>query len=39
LQTEHGGHCAFLTKPDPAANDDGYWAEQTLLQFVLAHAH
>ena len=38
VQTQHGGHCAFLTKPDPAANDDGYWAEQTLLQFVLAHA-
>jgi uncharacterized protein len=39
LQTEHGGHCAFLA-PRPAAetSDDGYWAETTLLQFVLAHA-
>ncbi len=38
LQTEHGGHCAFLAKPDPAQGDDGYWAETTLLRFVLAHA-
>lgn len=38
VQTKHGGHCAFLTKPDSAANDDGYWAEQTLLRFVMAHA-
>jgi predicted alpha/beta-fold hydrolase len=38
LQTEHGGHCAFLAKPDLANGDDGYWAESTLLRFVLAHA-
>ncbi len=38
LQPEHGGHCAFLASPDPARNDDGYWAETTLLQFLLAHA-
>ena len=38
VQTQHGGHCAFLTRPDSTANDDGYWAEQTLLRFVLAHA-
>jgi uncharacterized protein len=38
LQTEHGGHCAFLATPNPAAGDDGYWAETTLLRFVLAHA-
>lgn len=38
VQTKHGGHCAFLTTPEPMANDDGYWAEQTLLRFVLAHA-
>jgi uncharacterized protein len=37
LQTEHGGHCAFLATPD-AAGDDGYWAEITLLRFILAHA-
>jgi len=38
LQTEHGGHCAFLAKPDTAVDDDGRWAESTLLNFVLAHA-
>ena len=36
LQTSHGGHCAFLT--DPADGNDGYWAESTLLRFILAHA-
>jgi uncharacterized protein len=38
LQTEHGGHCAFLAPRQPAAGDDGYWAESTLLRFVLDHA-
>jgi hypothetical protein len=38
LQTEHGGHCAFLATPVRASSDDGYWAESTLLRFVLAHA-
>jgi hypothetical protein len=38
LQTEHGGHCAFLTQPGPAIGDDGRWAETTLLRFILAHA-
>jgi predicted alpha/beta-fold hydrolase len=38
LQTERGGHCAFLTRPDAATGDDGRWAETTLLRFVLAHA-
>ncbi len=38
LQTTHGGHCAFLAKPDASIRDDGYWAETTLLRFVLAHA-
>ena len=37
LETAHGGHCAFLAATDVAAKDDGYWAEKTLLQFVLAH--
>ena len=35
VETRHGGHCAFLS---PAADDDGYWAEKTLLGFLLAHA-
>ena len=38
VQTTHGGHCAFLAKSDPSCSDDGYWAESTLLRFVLAHA-
>jgi predicted alpha/beta-fold hydrolase len=38
LQPEHGGHCAFLAPPDRARGEDGYWAEMTLLRFVLAHA-
>ncbi|MGA1983796.1 MAG: alpha/beta fold hydrolase [Acidobacteriaceae bacterium] len=38
VETEHGGHCAFLAKPDRANGDDGRWAETTLLRFVLAHA-
>ena len=37
LETAHGGHCAFLATPEPANGDDGYWAEQTALRFVLGH--
>jgi uncharacterized protein len=35
IETQYGGHCAFLS---PALADDGYWAEKTLLGFLLAHA-
>ena len=38
LETDHGGHCAFLAQPEPAANNDGYWAEQTATRFLLQHA-
>lgn len=38
LETAQGGHCAFLAQPDPATNYDGYWAEHTLLRFILANA-
>jgi predicted alpha/beta-fold hydrolase len=38
LETEHGGHCAFLATPDRTNNYDGYWAEHTALRFLLAHA-
>jgi predicted alpha/beta-fold hydrolase len=38
LETEHGGHCAFLATPDKSTGDDGYWAEHTALRFVLANA-
>ncbi|HLH37457.1 MAG TPA: alpha/beta fold hydrolase [Alloacidobacterium sp.] len=40
IETRHGGHCAFLA---PAAEYDGYWAEKTLLDFLLTttsgHTH
>ena len=38
LEPRHGGHCAFLADPDPARGYDGYWAEHTLLRFLLGHA-
>ena len=38
IETHHGGHCAFLATPDPDAGYDGYWAEHTLLRFLLNHA-
>jgi len=30
--TEHGGHCGFIGTR--AAEDDGYWAEQQIVEFV-----
>jgi uncharacterized protein len=38
VESKHGGHCAFLAQPDEASGYDGYWAEHTLLRFLLAHA-
>jgi predicted alpha/beta-fold hydrolase len=38
LETAHGGHCAFLAKPDRSSGYDGYWAEQMALRFVRQHA-
>lgn len=38
VETEHGGHCAFLEAADKATGYDGYWAEATLLRFLMAHA-
>jgi predicted alpha/beta-fold hydrolase len=35
-ETSHGGHCAFLAQPNDGY--DGYWAEHTLLRFLLKHA-
>src|SRR5882757_2250661 len=37
-ESEHGGHCAFLAEPDESNGYDGYWAEHTLLRFLLSHA-
>jgi len=38
VETEHGGHCAFLESADKASGYDGYWAEGTLLRFLMAQA-
>jgi predicted alpha/beta-fold hydrolase len=38
IEPAHGGHCAFLADADPERGDDGYWAEATLLRFLLANA-
>src|SRR5580698_765333 len=27
MESEHGGHCAFLAQPDESNGYDGYWAE------------
>jgi len=35
VETRYGGHCAFLAN---ARNDDGRWAEATLLGFLLEQA-
>lgn len=49
IETNRGGHCAYLADPDPSANratrvspQDGYWAEQLLLNYLLhqtGHTH
>jgi predicted alpha/beta-fold hydrolase len=36
LETQHGGHCAFLAAA--SGTDDGYWAELTALKFILQHS-
>jgi predicted alpha/beta-fold hydrolase len=36
LESRHGGHCAFIAPS--FADYDGYWAEHTLLRFLLEHA-
>ena len=38
IESERGGHCAFLAQPDMTNGYDGYWAEHTLLRFLLANA-
>jgi predicted alpha/beta-fold hydrolase len=38
MESKNGGHCAFLAQADDALGYDGYWAEHTLLRFLLAHA-
>jgi predicted alpha/beta-fold hydrolase len=31
----HGGHCGFIAAPD--ASSDGYWAEETAVEFLALH--
>ena len=38
IETQHGGHCAYLAEADAASGYDGYWAEHTLLRFMLANS-
>ena len=38
MESKHGGHCAFLAEPDEANGYDGYWAEHTLLRFLLTYS-
>lgn len=33
IETEHGGHCAFLAQPN-GNGDDGRWAEKRLIEFI-----
>jgi predicted alpha/beta-fold hydrolase len=35
IETQHGGHCAFL---ESGRGDDGRWAEKTLIAFLREHA-
>jgi uncharacterized protein len=35
IESAHGGHCAFLAPPDATNGYDGYWAEHTLVRFLL----
>ena len=38
IETQHGGHCAFLgpaVRVDTMPEDEGYWAEKMLLRFIL----
>ena len=35
IETEHGGHCAFLAEPN---GYDGRWAERRVVQFLAAQA-
>ena len=39
VETEHGGHCAFLARNGSSSFDHGrHWAEGTLIRFLLAVA-
>jgi predicted alpha/beta-fold hydrolase len=35
IVTPHGGHCGFIGAP--GSDDDGYWAESSIVRFARAH--
>jgi predicted alpha/beta-fold hydrolase len=35
--TAHGGHCGYVARPD-GPDDDGYWAERQVVDFLSAQA-
>jgi len=35
MMTDHGGHCGFIERP--SGDYDGYWAEQTVVDFIAEH--
>ena len=41
METDDGGHCAFLGEPNSGCNgdapDDGRWAERAVVEFVAGH--
>jgi predicted alpha/beta-fold hydrolase len=34
IETEDGGHCAFIAEPNGARRDDGRWAEREIVEFL-----
>jgi uncharacterized protein len=38
VETDDGGHCAFLAERNGTAGDDGHWAEREVVEFVRRHA-
>jgi predicted alpha/beta-fold hydrolase len=38
VESINGGHCAFLAASDVTTGYDGYWAEHTLLRYLLERA-
>jgi len=34
IETEDGGHCAFLSRRNGNKNDDSYWAERQVVEFA-----
>ena len=39
VESQHGGHCAFLAERQRGSHEPRHWAETTVLDFVLAAAN